>query len=94
MDRKVVSNVPGSNVHPSPYCSQGVLRAATLERVVEVLSGSVSAEDSFEDFCAIGAAFAYKAEGVHRVHWGTEENREVFGGKQEHRQRALPRLSL
>ena len=55
-------NVSGSKAHHSLYCNQGVLSAATLERMVEVLSGSICARDSFEDFCAIGVAFAYKAE--------------------------------
>lgn len=68
MDGKNVSNVSGSEAHPSLYCRQGVLRAATLERMAEVLSGTSCAKDSFEDFCAIGVGFAYKAEVVHRVH--------------------------
>lgn len=38
MDRKIVPNVPGSEVHHGLYCSQGILRAATLEKMVEVLS--------------------------------------------------------
>lgn len=47
MDRKTVPNVSGSKAHHRLYRGQGLLRAATLERMGEVLSGSICAKGSF-----------------------------------------------